>query len=206
MTKEEMVEYARELAGPDAEVRVVGELDEVVDGVRRRCIAVEAVGHGARSSKHGKTTKPLLVRFATPEDDVEAAKENPSGAALAAGAGLLALLSGGAWVWYRSSERAKLVEMLRASATVQRALDAQLVSWTPEDKAAEVVGYMNTTKSDEGFALVLTELQRLLPVEPGDVVDLSADVLRVVSEKTGVDLEAVKSQVSGYLPSWLIGD
>lgn len=226
MTKDEMLAYVRELTGPDADLRVLDEADEVVDGVHHRCVAVEAVWPGSGSEQHGRSkvggarskvfspqakalivrpaTPPLIVRPATSKDEA-VAEANPSWQTWGLLAGGAVVAGGVTWYFTRRAAAARLTDMLASSATVQKAIEANLIDWTPQEKAAELVNCCNMTSADQAFGEILAEVSRLLPVEESDVVDLSDDVLRVVQEKTGVDLLAVKTSVAGYLPSWLTG-
>lgn len=109
---------------------------------------------------------------------------------LYAGAGLV-LVAGGGWVGLRLFQRSKLVGLLEGSAMVNQALTLKLVSWTVEEKAAEVITFTNTLTADQGYAMVLAELRKMIPADAGDMVDLTEDAKRLFMEKTGIDPDAV---------------
>lgn len=109
---------------------------------------------------------------------------------LYAGAGAL-LLAGGGWAGLRLYQRSKLVDLLQNSSMVNQALTLKLVSWTVEEKAADVIGFTNTLTADQGYALVLADLRKLMPADPADLVDLTEDAKRLFMEQTGIDPDAV---------------
>lgn len=132
------------------------------------------------------------------------ALENPSVSVLVGAAGL-SVVSGGAWFYYRSSQRQKLTELLTKSSMVQQATEKQLVFWTPEEKAADLIGYTNLTSADEAYGIVLAELHKLLPEDPNDMLNLTDDAKRIFEEKTGVNVDQIASSAYNLLPSWLKG-
>lgn len=110
--------------------------------------------------------------------------------ALHVGAGAT-LVAGAGWVYWRLSQRSKLVELLNGSAMVNQALSFGIVPWSQEEKAAEIITLTNTLTADQGYALVLADLRRMIPANPDDMVDLTEDAKRLFLEKTGVDPDAV---------------
>jgi hypothetical protein len=75
------------------------------------------------------------------------------------------LLFGGGWAYKRMQERKKLKELLAGSQLVASAHGNNVISWTPEEKAAEIIKVTNTIGADEAFAKILARLQPLLPTE-----------------------------------------
>lgn len=109
---------------------------------------------------------------------------------LKAGIGAV-LLTGGGWIALRLYQRSKLVGLLEKSAMVNQAMAGGVVAWTVEEKAAEVIAFTNTMTADQGYALVLAELRKLIPLDAGDMVDLTEDAKRLFLEQTGIDPDAV---------------
>lgn len=109
---------------------------------------------------------------------------------LKAGVGAV-LLAGGGWAGLRLYQRSKLVGLLQGSAMVNQALAFGIVPWSAEEKAAEIITFTNTITADQGYALVLVELRKMIPADAGDMLDLTEDAKRLFMEKTGIDPDAV---------------
>lgn len=76
-----------------------------------------------------------------------------------------AVLLGGGWSYQRMRERKKLRDLLAGSQVVVSAHGANIIAWTPEQKAAEEIGLTNMTSAEEAFTRILSELQPMLPAD-----------------------------------------
>lgn len=99
----------------------------------------------------------------------------------AAGAAVT-VVGAASWYFYRSSQRAKLAALLAGSDRVTQAYAAGVIHWTPDSKASELIGFTNTLDAKTAFALVLSEINLLLP-EASAAEHVVKDVLALASEK-----------------------
>jgi hypothetical protein len=177
VTQDEMLAHARALVGPEVDVQLIDSADVVQDGVRHQHIVC---AYRNRSTGRGNTIDFIV-------EEPEEARENPFGVPLWGVAAGVAVLSAGAWVALRLKTRAALKNLLEGSETVEVARTAGLITWTAAERAAETVGFLSAQSADAAYAEILAELRALLPVQPGDMVNLTDDAKRVFQEKTGVD-------------------
>lgn len=87
----------------------------------------------------------------------------------------LGLLGGGlagGWVTYRLLERRKLTKLLEEDPTVQSIIAQGLVDWSPSEKAAEVIGFFDTTSASKAFGQVIATL----PVPPEKMIETASRI------------------------------
>lgn len=65
------------------------------------------------------------------------------------------------WVYWRTSERRRLVAMLDASPAVAARRTAGLIDWSSDEKAAEAIGFVDATSAELALAKIIDELPPL---------------------------------------------
>ena len=144
------------------------------------------------------------MKYIGPAWEVEAT-ENPFGIGwLELGAGAAILGAGGFALW-RITQRNRLAEMLGDSALVAEARGLGLVTWTPEEKAADVIGWFSLRSAQQGYLVVLDEVRKLLPPEAA----VSASSMLTDLTNAGFDLYSKLPDVPGVdttgLFNWAMG-
>lgn len=131
----------------------------------------------------------------------------------------------GAWTFTRLRARKKLIELLSASPQVLAAMEGGFITWTPEDKARQLIRLDNTLGVNHAYTTALTEVRVVMP--PEAELMLGADVQRAVEHKlvemglTEEQIESAKAEAAGlyqslpdvpyidtskWLPAWATGE
>jgi len=119
-------------------------------------------------------------------------KNNPDNN-LMIGLGILAL-GAGAWTYSRTAQRKKLRKMLEDSPSVQLALGAGVLDWSPKEKAVERITLTGSKGADKAFAEILAELPPL-PGEEGqeglmaEAARLGTEAKEIFEHQTGLDVD-----------------
>lgn len=103
------------------------------------------------------------------------------------------------WIGYRLRQRSELANLLTQSTAVAQGHALGVISWTPQSKAAEMLPFTSTLGVDQAFAVVQQELRLLMPAI-SESPSLVEDAARVLSEKTGVDVQGTAASIYAQLP------